>query len=214
MLCIKKAPSPRLVRPQKWYSDASSGARTLDTLIKSFDGVWFMDKCDFNCFECEFPDCIFDTDSSNAYLDAIISDEIDSILFPVDSSVPPAVPDYRLYDFISSEDIPYNPKWKSQAKWREYYRSRARGNRKDYINWYYNNHKDEISFYGRKYYQKHREKVLDYQKKYYQEHKEEFNANRRKYYKKNKELLHLKANYRKWAFDVLREFYDALWKIL
>ena len=31
----KKAPPPRLMRPQKWYFDARSGARTLDTLIKS-----------------------------------------------------------------------------------------------------------------------------------------------------------------------------------
>ncbi len=162
--------------------------------------------CDGNCFECCFPDCILDfEDGSLTDLEVETSLHVDDILFKKDASSI-EVPDYRQYPFIPSEEIPYNPKWKSQAKWREYYRSRARGNRKEkaaaLAKKYYKEHREERLAYGKEYrknnaekiaivrrecYLKNREKYLEYRKKYYDEHREQISAYQKKYYNNKKQ---------------------------
>ena len=139
--------------------------------------VNFFMVCDFKCLKCKFPDCILDFESGSFLELAVLSEkEVDSVLFPkLDSNI--EVPDYRLYPFIPSEEIPFNPKWKSQAKWREYYRSTARGNRRFKIN-----------ATKRKYYQAHKEEF----KARRQKNKEEINAKRREYYHANKEKCNLR----------------------
>ena len=146
--------------------------------------------CDFNCFECRFSDCILDFDSGSfSDLEVLTSQQIDDILFKKDFQFID-VPDYRLYPFIPSSEIPYNPNWKSQARWREYYRSRARGNRSEKVRatsrLYYQNHREKCSAYRRAYLEEHREenrvrcrenyvlnreKRLAYQREYYARHK-------------------------------------------
>lgn len=114
--------------------------------------------CDGNCFECIYDDCILDFDTG-LYLDLEVdsSSQIDDILFKEEYK-PYIVPDYRTYPFIPSEEIPYNPKWKSQAKWREYYRRRAR-DLSDYRKWYYSMHKDKINARLKEYYLKHKDDI-------------------------------------------------------
>lgn len=135
-------------------------------------------ECDFNCFECKFSDCILDFECGNFLEQEIISgQEVDDILFEKQSADSIVVPDYRLYPFIPSEDIPYNPKWKSQAKWREYYRSRARGNRKEKIaakaREYRYTHSDICKAREKKYYIEHHEELIAYGKDYREKHREE-----------------------------------------
>lgn len=149
--------------------------------------------CDFNCFECKFTDCILDFDSG-LFLDCELetSQYIDDILFNTYShSHSIEVPDYRLYPFIPSDEIPYNPNWKSQSRWREYYRSRARGNRKEKIKAYSleyrKKHHDEILLRGREYYKSHREERKSYSRKYLEEHREKNKLSCRKNYIKNRE---------------------------
>lgn len=139
--------------------------------------------CDGNCFECKFSDCILDfEDGSLLDLEVETSLQVDAILFKKEFKKEYTfidVPDYRDYPFIPSEEIPYNPKWKSQAKWREYYRSRARGNCKEkwavYAREYYKNHRDERLAYGKEYYKNNREKYLEYKREYYRRKKQERN---------------------------------------
>lgn len=163
--------------------------------------------CSFNCFECKFSDCILDFEEVPFLeLEVLSESEVDNILFPKLDTQFIDVSDYRQYPFIPAEEIPYNPKWKSQAKWREYYRSKARGNRREKINStsrkYYQAHKEEfrakrqanieaIRSKRREYYYankdkcclshrvdylKHREARLAYQKKYYHEHYKKFSS--------------------------------------
>lgn len=148
-------------------------------------------KCNGNCFSCVYDDCILDFGSFDlSDLVNVTSDQIDSILFPSDSSSI-VVPDYNLYPFIPSDDIPYNPKWKNQAKWREYYRSKMRGNRAEKISYtahlYYINHKDEIRARSRVYYQEHREEILARVRLYQQNNREKLKVVRRENYLKNRD---------------------------
>lgn len=132
--------------------------------------------CDGNCFECKFSDCILDFDSGSfPDLEILTSQQIDNILFKEDVHFID-VPDYRLYPFIPSSEIPYNPNWKSQAKWREYYRSKMRGNRKE-----------KIAAYMKEYYKKNNEKLVAYRKEYLSTHREENKALCRANYIKNRE---------------------------
>lgn len=136
--------------------------------------------CDGNCFECIYDDCILDFDTG-LYLDLEVdsSSQIDDILFKEEYG-PYIVPDYRTYPFIPSEEIPYNPKWKSQAKWREYYRRRSR-DLLEYRKWYYSTHKDKINACRRKYYLEHKDEICARSRKYYLKYKDDIN-----YREKNK----------------------------
>lgn len=154
--------------------------------------------CDFNCFYCEYEDCILSD------LDVFLSesDFIDSILFSTDpDSIDIVVRPYTEYPFIPIEEIPYNPNWKSQKEWRKYYRSKVRGNRKEKIRAthraYYKNHREEILAKHRLYYDKNREKIKErlektkesrsaYNSQYYQDHKDEIREGKRLWYQKNK----------------------------
>lgn len=147
--------------------------------------------CDGNCFECKFSDCILDfEDGSLTDLEVETSLQVDDILFKKDASSI-EVPDYRQYPFIPSEDIPYNPKWKSQAKWREYYRSRARGNRKEKLaalaKERRQNNKEKYAERDRKYYESHRDKRLAYGKEYYKNNREKYLEYKREYYRRKKQ---------------------------
>ena len=195
---------------------ASSGARTLDTLIKRFLIYGFNARCicimlcDGNCFECCFPDCILCfEDGSLTDLEVETSLHVDDILFKKDASSI-EVPDYRQYPFIPSEKIPYNPKWKSQAKWREYYRSRARGNRKEkaaaLAKERRQNNKEKYAARDRKYYKEHREERLAYGKEYRKNNAEKIAIVRRECYLKNREKY---LEYRKKYYEEHREQISA-----
>lgn len=159
--------------------------------------------CDLDCFNCKFSDCILDFESGFfVELEEISSREIDDILFKNDSDSI-VVPDWRQYPFIPSDEIPYNPKWKSQAKWREYYRSRARGNRKEKnrakAKEYRQKHLEECKERSKNYYQNNRDRILAYIRKYNENHREENKIRCRKNYEKNRELRleYQKEYYRK-----------------
>lgn len=135
-------------------------------------------ECDFNCFECKFSDCILDFEDGSFLEQELFTErEVDDILFPRLDSDSIKVPDYRQYPFIPSDEIPYNPKWKSQAKWREYYRSRARGNRKEKIavkaREYRDTHSEICKARDKKYYIDHRDERIVYSKEYLEKHREE-----------------------------------------
>lgn len=159
-----------------------------------------MSVCNFNCFDCQYSDCILESVDD---IDLKLENEfVDELLFPSPHNPDDIyVPSYEMYDFIPSEDIPYNPKWKSQAKWREYYRSRARGNRKDKMRFvsqvYREKNKEKIKERDRIYYLNNREKIIAYQREYLANHREE-----------NK--VRCKANYlknRKKRLEYQREYY-------
>lgn len=143
-----------------------------------------MIKCDFNCFECVFPDCIFDSDSSTEYLDEAISLETDSFLRPQIIS--------QKADSIIFSDIPISRYKRYYWEHRDSVLNRAKK--------YYQEHKEERKAYRRAYYEKNREIYCLKQKEYYYRKKEIDSLKLEEYYQQIKERVfsEYKSFYKKW----------------
>jgi outer membrane receptor for ferrienterochelin and colicin len=109
---------------------------------------WYLMKCDGDCFNCKFKDCILEYDEIEAY------EELDEYVLDTDDKKKRKA--NRLYH--------------KSKKYKEYQRIYRRN--------YYKTHKLYFKKWKHKYYLNNREKILKRQKKYREKHQKEIRERR------------------------------------
>lgn len=156
-----------------------------------------MAVCDFNCFECIYSDCIYDSfnDESGLFYDVSVSREIDSYLL---------FPDHKRKKYYQEQEH----KEYINARQREYYRNcfvYGLGRKLRVLNKNSSTDVDSSqicphvsNIKNKKSYKERMEEINARQKKYYQDHKEEISARNRKYYQEHREEIcaHQREYYR------------------
>ena len=138
-------------------------------------------KCDMNCFNCKFEECINDSDSTLE--ERIVSSDLDKDIhfhkmYHFNSDL---VDVKNIQNRADKEDV---RKLKSLEYDRKRYKTpkRKAQKRNQYLN-----HREEKLAYQKEYYLKHREEQIAYNKARYEANKEEINRKRREKRRKEKE---------------------------
>lgn len=134
-------------------------------------------KCDMDCLNCSFSDCVNDSAVLSS-LERKISKSVDkSVLSSRGFKYEPKL-DLRLLNGVDPKEYKKAQRRYFDRKYRnsrpEYFRQKGREN--------YYLHKESRLQYSRSYYEENREEILNQKKTYYQEHRDEILAKRKESY--------------------------------
>ena len=149
-------------------------------------------KCDMNCLECKFSECINEAEATLE--ERKFSVEIETSI--KNSGKPKVDPNLGMKRYIHNRP---DKEAYEKARDAEYDAKRAgTPNRKEQKRQQYLRHREDKLAYSKKYYEEHKEEIkakyrankeknVEYSRKYYAEHKEEICAKQRLKYHKRKE---------------------------